>query len=477
MKRLLLTVLTVFTLSSIFAQEYRIIKGGVTDSLPIPYAGDDTYALYVPTDYTTEKEWPVIFVFDTKGRGANTANLFRTAAENQKYIVASSNFNLKSKPIDSIINTATAMMNSVLSSFPIKSELVYTAGMGEGAQVGSALPLIYKKMAGVMAVGNSFVNQDYLDKNNPYMFVGIAGDKDYMVYQMESYTKFYEDLDFTSDIYYFDGMENEWPSPAVISNAMTGFTLEAIKNGLRPKDEGFIQKLYDDEINFVESLRRTRKYFDAFEKLERMEEKYKDFGYEEDIEDKLKSLKKTDGFRQQRREFRQAVDFEKMQQEEYEYLLANDIMTVNFQNIGWWAYQVDELEKLKDGSSEAKTNMAFRLLGYLDFVTKREFDAIQKSTAPIENKIFISVLRTAINKNDPEAYLKIISLAGSDGDYETALLYLEDLLKTGYSDMESLYDIEGALDLRFSSEYNEIIKKYLGESKFYSENESKKEEN
>ena len=177
--------------------------------------------------------------------------------------------------------------------------------------------------------------------------------------------------------------------------------------------------------------------------------------------------KELRGYRSQKNDFRQAVSYEREQQHEYEYLLRADIMTANFQNIGWWAYQVDELEKLKTGAGDAKSNMAYRLLGYLDFVSKREYDNIVNSKEPIDIKIFISVLRTAINKNDPEAYLKIISLAAADGDQETALLYLEDLLKTGYSDMESLYNIEGALDLQFTREYNQLVKKYLGDSKFF----------
>ena len=200
-----------------------------------------------------------------------------------------------------------------------------------------------------------------------------------------------------------------------------------------------------------------------------MEDKYEDFGFEETIEEKKKELRQTSNYRSQKKDFKQAVSFEKLQQREYEYLLGSDILTANFENIGWWAYQVDELEKLKTGNAEAKSNMAYRLLGYLDFVTKREFDEIMKSRAPIDIKIFISVLRTAINKEDPEAYLKIISLAGLDGDHETALLYLEDLLKTGYSDMESLYNIEGALELQFTPEYNALVREYLGESKFFNE--------
>lgn len=469
MRKLLFTVITIFLAINLSAQEYRILKGGVTDSLPIPGSDGETYCIYVPKDYSPEKKWPLIFVFDPKGRGATTANLFRLAAEDQKYMVASSNIKLKEEPLDSIVNTATSMINAVLQAFPVDENLVYTAGMGEGAQIGSALPLLYKDLAGVLAVGNSFVNPQYLNKDNPYMFIGIAGNKDYMVYEMENYLRFFDDLDFPTDVYYFDGKENEWPEARVISNAIAGFTLEAIKEGKRPGDKEFIDNLFETELEYAESLRRTRNYYEAYEKLDRMDEKYEDFGFEDIIKEKQKEIKRIRGYRSQKSDFNRAVSFEKEQQNEYEHLLRADIMTDNFQNIGWWAYQVDELEKLKDGDNEAKSNMAYRLLGYLDFVTKSEYDKIMKANASIDTKIFISVLRTAINKEDPEAYLNIISLAAADGDQETALLYLEDLLKLGYSDMESLYNIEGALDLQFTREYNKIVKEYLGESKFFNE--------
>lgn len=470
MKKFLFSLITIFTIGVFQAQELRITKGAITDSLPITGIKDATYSVYVPSNYSNETSYPTIFVFDPKGRGRNTANLFRTAAEEQRYLIFSLNMDLKSKPIDSIVKTATSMVNTVISNYPVDQRLIYSAGMAEGAQVASALPFIYKNMAGIMAIGNSFVSPKHLNKDQPYMFIGLAGKKDYMIYEMEDYLRFYDNLDFPTDIYYFDGKEDEWPEASVISNAMTGFTLEAIRKGLRPADENFIRKLYEEEIASVETLRRTRNYYQAYEQLDRMKDKYEDFGFEDETEDLMKEIKRTDGFKTQRRKFKQATFFERAQQVEFDYLLREDIMTTNFKNVGWWAYQVDELEKLKNSDDPSKVNVAYRLHGYLDFVTEREFKTIMNGNFSIDTKIFISVLRTAIKRNDPEAYLKIISLAGSDGDYETALLYLEDLLKTGYSDIDALYNIEGILDLKFSKEYNEIIHKYLGEARYYDEN-------
>ncbi len=426
----------------------------------------DTYALYLPTSYEVEKKMSLLLIFDPKGRGNNTVNLFRTAAEEQGYILASPNLDLKRKPVDSIVKTATSMMYNIFNAFSIDENQVYAAGMAEGAQVASTIPLFYNKMAGILAIGNSFVNPKYLDKQNPYTFIGIAGRKDYMLYEIETYLRFYDNIDFPTYAYYFDGKEDEWPPSDIVNNAVSGFTLQAIKNGSRPALPEFIQQLYENEMNEVEQLRRKREFYNAYEKLDRMEEKYGEFGFEDEIKERMKEIKNADGFRQQRREFKEAVNTEKYQQGEYEYLLRTDVMTTNFQNIGWWAYQVDELNKLKKSSNEAEANMAYRLHGYLEFVTKRQFNKIMESDLPLDTKIFISVLRTAIQKNDPEAYLKIIELAGGDGDYETALLYLEDLLRTGYDDYESLYAIPGILDLKLSEEYNDIIKKYFGTAKY-----------
>ena len=54
-----------------------------------------------------------------------------------------------------------------------------------------------------------------------------------------------------------------------------------------------------------------------------------------------------------------------------------------------------------------------------------------------------------------------------DNDYPTALFYLEEMLKNGFKDLNALYEIEGTLGLKFSREYNWIIKKYLGKSRYF----------
>jgi len=125
------------------------------------------------------------------------------------------------------------------------------------------------------------------------------------------------------------------------------------------------------------------------------------------------------------------------------------------------------LKVYQQSENLAEAEMAYRLEGLLQFLAKTTFQELSEANAHIDKLIFTAILQTIFDRENPEGYRSIISLSAGDGDYETALLYLEDLLKTGYKEMDLLYNIPGTLDLKLSPEYNALIKKYLGESRYY----------
>ena len=49
-----------------------------------------TYALYLPSSYTTERQWPALILMDPRGRALAPIDLFREAAERRGYILMSS---------------------------------------------------------------------------------------------------------------------------------------------------------------------------------------------------------------------------------------------------------------------------------------------------------------------------------------------------------------------------------------------------
>ncbi|HSJ11328.1 MAG TPA: hypothetical protein VK916_01510, partial [Gillisia sp.] len=172
-------------------------------------------------------------------------------------------------------------------------------------------------------------------------------------------------------------------------------------------------------------------------------------------------------YKNQYRDYTNAAAKEADLLERYYYFFNEDVSSANFENLGWWSQQIKELQDLQVGNNIAEAEMAHRLEGQLRDLAKNAFLDLQDANAAIDPMVFTAILQTIFDKQDPEGYRNIISLSAQDGDYYTALLYLEDLLKTGYDDMESLYEIPGTLDIKLSPEYNSLVKQYLGSSKYY----------
>lgn len=443
-------------------------KGAVVDSIKVNDSIAETFALYLPNDFTKEKAWPVVFVFDPEGRGRAAVQLFRQGAEKQGYIIVASNNITKKDSLLTNLQVAGRMMTTTFKYFPIDKNGVYTAGFAEGAKVASAIPAVFNNVQGVMAVGGVWMNPDFLDTTNKFSFLGIAGTRDPRLYTMEEMVRFLKMKGFQSTLYKFDG-GHEWAGSNIISSVLGNLTLQSMAKGYRPKNLEMVEDLFQFDIAVAESLRRQLEFYQAYQYLEKMETTYALFDKKDQIKDLQKEIRRNKLYRQQKRNYNSADYLEQETRAEYLFYFEEDVATANFDNLPWWGQQVQLLKKYQEGENEAEAEMAFRLQGMLESLADNAFNNLKTRGVPVDFLVFTAVLQTIFDKEDPEGYMNIISVTAQNRDYETALLYLEDLLKTGYKDMEALYDIPGTLDLKLSPEYNTLIQKYLGKSKFYNQ--------
>ena len=52
---------------------------------------EQTYALYLPSNYSAEHSWPIVYAFDPGARGNNPVELMRAGAQKYGYIIVGSN--------------------------------------------------------------------------------------------------------------------------------------------------------------------------------------------------------------------------------------------------------------------------------------------------------------------------------------------------------------------------------------------------
>lgn len=466
MKKLLFTFLLSLSFTLVGAQEVTLTKGVVMDTLSISDTIPETYSLYLPSNFTAERPWPVLFVFDDEGRGRNVAQLFRQVAEDQGYVVAASNEILPDTALIANVRIATRLIDRVLNFFPVQKNQIYAAGLNNGARVASVLPAIYPDVDGVLAVGDVWVNSDFIRKNADFSFFGLAAYKDYRSNILEETAGLLSNAKLSATTLQFEG-DKDWPGVEIISYAIGKFTLEAMQEGKREADAVLVENLYQADLETADRLRRSMQHYKAHQLLEQMEDKYAAYNKRRDLRSRQKAIRAERVYKNQRRDYNRAATRENELRDRFIYFFNEDVYAANFENLGWWSHQIEELEALQEKGNMAEREMAHRMEGLLTALANNSFEALQEANASIDPLIFTAILQTIFEKENPQGYKNIISLSAQDGDYYTALLYLEDLLKTGFDDMDALYNIPGTLDLKLSPEFNELVKKYLGSSRYY----------
>lgn len=456
----------IFLPFAIQAQQMTFKKGMIVDSVVVSDSIPESFSLYLPSRFVASDSWPVLFVFDMEGRGRQVLAMFREAAEEKGYILAASNNINDSLSISDNMLITNRMLKSVFSLFPVHKQRIYTGGLARGAQMATLVPSFIKDMSGVLSLGADIPNTEILDDKSPFYYLGLVGEGDFNYPEMRRTRDLLDRKDFPNSLFIFDGVQ-EWPSPDYLKMGLDLLTIYAMLSGHISKDEALLMAGYNDMMARVDKLVRARRLYRAHDMLEEIEKVYGTYLGKDSLGDKLKALKRVPLYRSQKREENSVLLKEGLIREDHRYYLEEDIITYNFNNLGWWNYQMEELGKYEESVKLAEQYMGKRLKGYLNAMIEDHIDLLNQEGARDEEALlFLYMLKTITSPQEYPYYLKIISLSSKYEDYGTALFYLEELLKNGYDNKTELYQLEHTALLRITPEYNAVVGKYLKDARY-----------
>jgi predicted esterase len=235
-----LALLSFFTLAVVSATPAEPgLFGRVLD--PVACEADPTqrYVLYVPTAYSPEKAWPVIFCFDSSARGRMPVERLQAAAERYGYIVAGS-LNSRNGPWQANADAAQAMIRDVSAHFSVDSRRVYTAGVSGGARVATAIALSGAAQ-GVIACAAGFPElSDGLPLKVPFAFFGTTGTEDFNHAEMVRLEESLVTRATSHRLVIFRG-GHAWAEADVMTAAVEWLELQAMRRNAQPRNEEFIR--------------------------------------------------------------------------------------------------------------------------------------------------------------------------------------------------------------------------------------------
>ena len=460
MKKNLLVLLSCLIVQIGLGQQLVLKKGKIIDSLQINDSIPDTFSLYLPKKFAQDSDWPLLLVIDLEKKEKQTASWFVQAAEKEGYVIAAVQIDDSLSLTKNMLKTGQVLQR-VSQILPIQKTRIYVAGKESGARYASLTPLFLNVVNGVISMGSSISNTDVLNLKRPFHFIGIVGKNDYAYTDLLATEKVLNRMRFPNQVLVFD--ENgEEPYTSLIHKALQIFTLNAMGKNRIPKDSLYIANAYVEDIQKVNALRSKQKMLMAEQYLGEMLTIYGVHKNLDSLRQILKEVRKSKTFKSMRREENTTFFKESLLKDEYAYDMEEDIRTHNFNNLGWWNYQIGELDKFINGNSVFEKQMGNRLKGFVNALAEDNIELVQSDTIIDEDALaFLYMLKTITEPDNFDFYMNIISLSAKNEDFGTSLFYLEEAFKAGFKDMDRLYGLENTALLRINPKFNALVSKYL----------------
>lgn len=224
-----------------FAQLQTLAAGTVHSSVAVIADPSNSYALYLPSNYSLQKRWPLLLVFDPFGRGETGVKLFHEAAEKYGFIVVGSN---NSRNFQDPSNAIRLLWADVKERYAIDGKRIYTAGLSGGARVASSIALACKNcIAGVIANGAGLPQNAKPPGPEVADWFLVAGTADFNYPELLHLKEALDANNVASRFVAYDG-PHSWMPAEFAERAVAWLQLRAMVRGLAAPDKGFVSQQF-----------------------------------------------------------------------------------------------------------------------------------------------------------------------------------------------------------------------------------------
>jgi predicted esterase len=458
-----LFVLLAHSTAQAIAQTQSIPKGQVVEKIETLNDPSQSYALYLPSNYTPDRKWPILYAFDPGARGRVPVERFREAAEKYGWILIGSN-NSRNGPWPIIANAWNAMLTDTHQRFAIDDERMYATGFSGGARAAVRVAIGCKCLAGVMANGAGFPVDLATSSQMHFVFFGAAGIDDFNYAELKSMEESLTKAGIIHRFQTFAG-RHEWPPVPVATAAVEWMELQAIKTGKRPGDDGFINAMWQQFLHDARTLEETKKYYEAYQLYIDVVQSFKGLRDVTEIESKVNQLGDS-------REVKAAIREEQAQirkQRELESRLSSMIAgrdggaAINQTDAGLDSRIqlqaiLDDLRKQSKASQDStQRRVARRVLDGVSIGLMEQGMSLLQTEKNYSEAVKRFELATEINPDRPGAFFYLAWAYAANRDKKKSLQYLNTAVEKGFSDAAMITANKAFDSIRNDPEYQQIM--------------------
>ncbi|HVS29919.1 MAG TPA: hypothetical protein VMS98_00555 [Thermoanaerobaculia bacterium] len=236
-------------------------RGRLVENVACQSDPSQTYTLFLPPAYSADRRWPLLLIFDSRGRGTFAAEIFREPAEAHGWIILSSNNTRSDGPMEPNQKALEAMWPEANLRYASDPGRIYAAGFSGGAVLSWALAQTTGGIAGVISAGGRRDAGIPVEKIE-FAHFGAAGVRDFNHDEMLRLDALMASKKALHRLEIFPGGHSWMPKPLAAA-AIRWMEIVAMKRELRARDQRLIDETYAAESARAETLEREGKKLDS----------------------------------------------------------------------------------------------------------------------------------------------------------------------------------------------------------------------
>ena len=204
----------------------------------------ESYALYLPSAYSADRRWPIVFALDPRSRALVPAGLLKDAAERYGFVLASSYNSLSDEVEDHNAKALGAMWRDTQARLSLDERRAYAVGFsGTARAIALMADLVPGSLAGVVLCGAGFAPERAPRAGLSFAIFAAIGETDFNYQEVQRLAETLDSLAVTNRVEGFAGA-HQWPPAALLSDALAWFEVRGMQEGRRPRDPALAAALF-----------------------------------------------------------------------------------------------------------------------------------------------------------------------------------------------------------------------------------------
>ncbi len=437
----------------------ELAPGAITERVVCQADSTQSYALYLPSGYTPQRKWPILYGFDPGGRGQQPVELFKDAAEKYGWIVVGS-YNSRNGPGVPLNDIIAAFWRDTHERFAIDEQRVYTTGMSGGARVAASVAIALRDhVAGVIACGAGFPAAQTPTRELHFAYFALAGVEDFNLIELHQLEEGLTKANLTHQLLTFAG-GHTWPSKTLLAEAVAWHEVIAWQRQLRSPDAPRLNALYEQGLQQARTWEAAAQPYEAFMRYRMLAQSFQGLRATDEAVARGQELQNNQEVRAQINQLKAADRQQETRGRELRTIIEGiKAAETQTQSLSDGKNLVTRLRKQGEATAPSTERLvAHRLLGQFSVTISEE------ANGELYRKNFgvaaaLLTLAVELRPNNPQMYFRLATAHAQAKQKRPALEALTQAVAQGFADVARLEQAEEFAFLRQEKAFRELIKK------------------